>query len=179
MKKYLGVLLLLCLSGKSLAAPSDPDKTMGDVFQVAVPVAALGVAWAKGDEEGEKEWLRNTVASILATHATKYVFNSTSWGERPNGGRGSFPSGHTAAAASGAAFLTERYGWQYGLAAWAVTGYVAYTRVDEHEHRWRDVAAGAALSYGISKLFVTPENATHIAPIVGPRFIGLRWERSW
>ena len=179
MKKYLGVLILLCLPGISSAAPSDFDKTSGDVLQFAIPAAAFSVAWFKGDEEGEKEWLRNTVASFLATQATKAAFNSTSWGERPNGGRGSFPSGHTAFAASGAAFLTERYGWQYGLGAWALTGFVAYSRVDEREHRWRDVAAGAALSYGISKLFVTPENATHIAPIIGPDFIGLRWERSW
>ncbi len=179
MKKYLGVFLLFCLPGTGFAASGDLDKTSGDVLQFAIPAAALSVAWFKGDEEGEKEWLRNTVASVLATQATKLAFNSTSWGERPNGGRGSFPSGHTAFAASGAAFLTERYGWQYGLGAWALTGFVAYTRVDEREHRWRDVAAGAALSYGISKLFVTPENATHIAPVIGPGFIGLRWERSW
>lgn len=178
MKKYLGVVLLLCLPEVSFAL-DDPDKTAGDVLQFAVPVAALSVAWIKGDEEGEKEWLRNTVASFLVTQATKAAFNSTSWGERPNGGRGSFPSGHTAFAASGAAFLTERYGWQYGLGAWAVTGFVAYSRVDEREHRWRDVAAGAALSYGVSKLFVTPENASHLAPIIGPGFIGLRWQRSW
>ncbi len=177
MKKYLGILLLLCLPEISFAA--DTDKTAGDVLQFAVPAAALSVAWLKGDEEGEAEWLRNTTASVVATQVLKLAFNSTSWGERPNGGKGSFPSGHTAFAASGAAFLTERYGWEYGLGAWAVTGYVAYTRVAEREHRWRDVAAGAALSYGIGKLFVTPEAATHLAPIIGPHFIGLRWERSW
>lgn len=179
MKKYIGMFVLICLPASSFAGPGDPDKTAGDVLQFAVPLAALSVAWAKGDEEGEAEWARNTAASFVATQVLKAAVNSTSWGERPNGGKGSFPSGHTAFAASGAAFLTERYGWEYGLPAWALTGYVAYTRVDEHEHRWRDVAAGAALSYGISKLFVTPESATHIAPIIGPKFIGLRWERSW
>jgi membrane-associated phospholipid phosphatase len=173
------VLLIFCLPGIAFAAPSDPDKTAGDILQFAIPAAALSVAWLKGDDDGEAEWLRNTTASFVATQVAKLAFNSTSLGERPNGGRGAFPSGHTAFAASGAAFLTERYGWQYGLGAWALTGYVAYTRVDEREHRWRDVAAGAALSYGISKLFVTPEAATHLAPIIGPHFIGLRWERSW
>lgn len=178
MNKCIGMLLLL-YSTISFAGLKDPDKTAGDVLQFAVPAAALAVASFKGDDEGEKEWLRNTTASFLVTQAAKLAFNSTSWGERPNGGRNSFPSGHTAFAASGAAFLTERYGWQYGIGAWAVTGFVAYSRVDEREHRWRDVAAGALLSYGISKLFVTPEAATHLAPIIGPKFIGLRWERSW
>ena len=179
MQKIIAVLTLLCLPAISFAAPSDPDKTTGDILQFAVPAAALSVAWLKGDDEGETQWLRNTVASALATQVAKLAFNATAWGERPNGGRGSFPSGHTAFAASGAAFLTERYGWQYGILAWGLTGYVAYSRVDEREHHWRDVAAGAALSYGISKLFVTPESATHIAPVIGPGFIGLRWERSW
>ena len=179
MKKSIGMLLLLCLPTASFASSGDLDKTAGDVLQFAVPATAFAVAAFKGDEEGEKEWLRNTTASFLVTQATKLAFNSTSWGERPNGGHNSFPSGHTAFAASGAAFLTERYGWQYGIAAWAVTGFVAYSRVDEREHHWRDVAAGAALSYGISKLFVTPEAASHLAPIIGPKFIGLRWERSW
>lgn len=162
-----------------LAGSTDTDKLAGDVLQLAIPATALSVAWFKGDDEGEWQWLRNTAASTVATQTVKLIFNTTALGRRPGGGHGSFPSGHTAMAASGAAFLTERYGWEYGLPAWAATGFVAYSRVDENEHHWWDVAAGAALSAGISKLFVTPESATHLAPIVGPDFIGLRWERSW
>lgn len=177
--KKIMVALLIGLPTAGLAAPSDPDKTTGDILQFAVPVAGLAVAVLKGDDEGEAQWLRNTTASFLATQVLKVAFNSTSWGQRPNGGQHSFPSGHVAFAASGAAFLTERYGWQYGLLGWAATGYVAYSRVDEHEHHWRDVAVGAGLSYGISKLFVTPETATQLAPIIGPGFIGLRWQRSF
>lgn len=83
---------------------------------------------------------------------------------------------------SSAAFLQDRYGWKYDLPAYAVVAYVSYVRVDTDHHRWRDVAtgaAGAAVSYGISKLFVTPQNATHIAPVIGPDWLGLRWERSF
>ena len=80
---------------------------------------------------------------------------------------------------SGAAFLQDRYGWKYGLPAYALSGYVAWLRVDTGHHRWRDVIGGAALAYGVSKLFVTPQNATHIAPVIGPEFIGLRWGRSY
>jgi len=77
------------------------------------------------------------------------------------------------------ACLQDRYGWKYGLPAHALVAYVSYVRVDTDHHRWRDVAAGAAVSYGISKLFVTPENATHLAPVIGPDFLGMRWERSF
>jgi hypothetical protein len=60
-----------------------------------------------------------------------------------------------------------------------LTGYVAWVRVDNRDHHWRDVVAASALGYGVAKLFVTPENATHLAPVIGPDFLGLRWERSW
>ena len=39
--------------------------------------------------------------------------------------------------------------------------------------------AAAALSYGVAKLFVTPQYATHLAPVIGPDYLGLRWARSW
>lgn len=159
-------------------AATDADKMAGDVVQFVVPLAALSVAWSRDDVEGENQWIRNTGGSVLATEVAKLVFNQTSLGRRPNGGRGSFPSGHTAMAASGASFLGERYGWEYAIPAWLATGFVGYSRVDEHAHHWWDVAAGAALSVGISKLFVTPQ-ATHLAPIVEPHLIGLTLERSW
>ena len=178
--KILGRLALLAMLAFSTAAKAvDEDKLAGDILQYTVPVAALSVAFVKDDTEGEKQWLRNTAASAAAVEVTKLIFNQTGLGRRPEGDRGSFPSGHTAMAASGAAFLTERYGWEYGLPAWAVTGFVAYTRVDEGRHNWWDCVAGATLSYGISLLFVTRQSATQLAPVVGPDFIGLRWQRSF
>jgi hypothetical protein len=80
---------------------------------------------------------------------------------------------------SSAAFLQDRYGWQYGVPAYLLSGYVAYVRVDTEHHRWRDIIAGAALSYGVSKLYVTPQHATQIAPVVGPDYLGMSWKRSW
>jgi membrane-associated phospholipid phosphatase len=106
-------------------------------------------------------------------------FEQTSWGTRPNGHPYGFPSGHAAFVTSSAAFLQDRYGWKYGVPAYLLVGYVSYVRVDTDHHRWRDVIAGSLVSYGISKFFVTPQNATHIAPIIGPDMIGFRWERSF
>jgi len=155
------------------------DAMSGHVVMAAVPVAAFALAFFQDDVEGEKQWLRNVLANQFLTSVARLGFNETSWGERPNGGGYGFPSGHVAFIGSGASFLHERYGWQYGVPAWILTGYVAWTRVDNDNHHWRDVIASTALSYGVGKLFVTPENASHLAPVIGPEYLGLRWERSW
>jgi len=155
------------------------DNLSGDIITGVVPAAAFALAYFQGDVEGEKQWLRNTLVNQTLTSAARLGFNNTSWGKRPDGGPYGFPSGHVAFLASGASFLQERYGWEYGVPAWMLTGYVAYVRVDNRNHHWRDVVASSLLAYGVGKLFVTPENALNLAPVIGPDFMGLRWERSW
>ena len=155
------------------------SETSGDVVMAVVPVAALALAYFKDDVEGEKQWLRNVLANQFLTSVARVGIDQTSFGARPNGHRYAFPSGHVAFAGSGASFLSERYGWRYGVPAWLMTAYVANNRVQSDHHHWRDVIVSGALAYGVGKLFVTPENATYLAPVIGPQFVGLRWERSW
>lgn len=166
---------LLRVSSEAQAA----NAISGHIVMAAVPVGALATAYFKDDSEGEKQFVHNLLANQLLNSTLRLAFNFTSWGERPNGGDFGFPSGHVAFAGAGASFLEERYGWQYGVPAWLATGYVAWVRVDNRDHHARDVIAAAALAYGVGKLFVTPENATHLAPVVGPDWVGLRWQRSW
>ena len=178
--RYLAaVAVIFCLLNTATVARGGDTSLAGDILTGAIPLSALALAYFKGDTEGEKQWLRNVVANQLLTSAARLGFNQTSWGERPNGHRYGFPSGHVAFVASGASFLQERYGWQYGVPAWLLTGYVAYNRVENGHHHWRDVIASGAVAYGVGKLFVTPEIATYLAPVVGPDFIGMRFERSW
>ena len=80
---------------------------------------------------------------------------------------------------SGATFLGQRYGWKWGIPAYLAAACVAYVRVDEDKHHWRDVIAASTLAYGVALLTVTPENATYLAPVIGPDFLGLRWQRSF
>jgi len=167
---------LLCLH--SLAAAAS-EQLPADIVTVLLPLTSYGIARYKGDVEGSKQFLRSTGASLVVNSSLRLAFNGTSWGERPNGSPYGFPSGDAGFVTSSAAFLQDRYGWKYSLPAHALVAYVSYVRVDTDHHRWRDVAAGAAVSYGISKLFVTPENATHLAPVIGPDFLGMRWERSF
>jgi membrane-associated phospholipid phosphatase len=173
------LVLTLALLGTGSVVRAQDTSLAGDILTGLLPVTAFGIAYFKGDTEGEKQWARNVAANQFLATAARVGFNETSWGTRPGGGSYGFPSGHVAFIASGAAFLQERYGWMYGVPAWAVTGYVAFNRVDNNHHRWRDVVASSVLAYGVGKLFVTPEIATHLAPVIGPDFMGLRWSRSF
>lgn len=176
--RYLAVVAVI-FALLNMTTTARGEDLSADITIAVVPAAAFAVAFFKNDTEGEKQWLRNVLANQFVTSAARVGFNETSWGKRPNGSRYGFPSGHVAFIASGASFLQERYGWQYGIPAWLATGYVAWNRVDNGHHRWRDVVASTAIGYGVGKLFVTPENATHLAPVIGPNFMGMRWERSW
>lgn len=176
--RFSAAIFLMCslFSGNALAVTG--SELSGDIVTGLVPLGALTIAYFKDDTEGEKQWWRNTLASQLLNTVARVAFNSR-YGERPNGGEYGFPSGHVSFVVSGAAFLQERYGWKYGVPAYLLAGYVASERVRDDKHHWRDVIAASALSYGVAQLFVTPENAMHLAPVIGPDFIGLRWQRSF
>lgn len=182
-KLHLSAAMAVMLTLHSIPAAADDEysgsELSADIVTGLLPLTAYAITYFKDDREGGKQFLRSNAVSLVLNTTLRVAFNETSWGERPNGSPYGFPSGHTAFVVSSAAFLQDRYGWKYGLPAYALVGYVSYVRVDTDHHRWRDVIAGAALSWGVSKLFVTPEKATHIAPIIGPEFLGLRWERSF
>lgn len=163
-KSRLGlILLLVCtLNSYSLSAAvvhsGDTDLAIGDFAQLFLPGLGLAMTLYQGDKEGTQQWWKSTGSTVVATQLLKQTFANSSIGTRPNGGAKSFPSGHTAGACSGAAFLTTRYGWQYGAPAYVLAGFVGYTRVDESQHHWRDVIAGCALGVGFNYQFVTPRN---------------------
>ena len=180
--------LLMCLMVEALglhAATAMAGEERGtdiwaaDILTAVVPLTGLSVAYFTHDTEGKKEWLRNIVVNQVLTSALRLGFNETSWGRRPDGNDYGFPSGHVAAVMAGATFLGERYGWKWGAPAYLASAYVAYVRIDNDKHHLRDVIASGALAYGVAWLTVTPKNPTHLAPVIGPDFIGLRWKRSF
>lgn len=184
MTRYLLVSLMvaaLALSANPTMAGSDygNDELATDILTAAVPLTGLAVAYITDDTEGQKQWLRNTGVNQVLITSLRLGFNETSLGERPNGHEYGFPSGHVGFVMSGATFLGERYGWKWGTPAYLAAAYVAYVRVDDDHHHWRDVIAAGALAYGVARLTVTPENATYLAPVIGPDFLGLRWQRSF
>jgi membrane-associated phospholipid phosphatase len=162
-------------------AGSDILQSYGDVMQFALPAAALGITALKDDSEGYKQWLRDMAASMTVTYAVKYAANNSTLGQRPhkNDGGYSFPSGHTAAACAGSAYLGKRYGWEYGVPAFGLAALTGYSRINAREHHWRDVIAGCALSYAMTEFFVTRQGMENIIPVIGPDFIGFRFAMTY
>jgi membrane-associated phospholipid phosphatase len=176
---HLSAALVVLFSLLPGVAAEGSEESSADIATLLMPLGTYAIASFKNDDEGKSQFLRSTGMSLVLNSVARLAFNETSWGKRPNGKEYGFPSGHTAFVVSSAAFLQDRYGWQYGVPAYLLSGYVAYVRVDTEHHRWRDIIAGAALSFGVSKFYVTPQHATQIAPVVGPDYLGMRWERSW
>lgn len=148
-KKWLSI-IGFTVSFPSLASPLT---TYGDIAQIGIPLTGAAVAIFKEDYQGFWQLTEGAVYTAAATHALKYTLNHT----RPNGGNYSFPSGHTSAAFQGASFLQMRYGYQWGVPAYALSALVGYSRVRSDSHHWRDVVAGAALASGIQYLITRKE----------------------
>ncbi len=176
---------LLC-SGLVLApacfAEANRDQLQLSNWLKYLPAAgAAAYTGYQGDNAGLWQLGGEVAATVAATQALKYAFKDGDWGTRPDGGSKSFPSGHTSTACSGAAYLGERYGWRQAAPAYAISAWVAYIRVNEDKHYVRDVVAGCALAYGLSKLIVRPWLPAEVTvlPVVGPKQIGLNLSARW
>jgi hypothetical protein len=99
----------------------------------------------------------------LITGAMKVVISRT----RPNGGKYSYPSGHSSVAFSTAAVITNHLGWKWGVPSFAAAAYVGISRMQENKHFLSDVVAGGILGTyigfrlsrhqaGVSKLIISP-----------------------
>jgi membrane-associated phospholipid phosphatase len=127
-------------------------ESLGTNIAIAMPVAAVGIAAYKRDWKGVVYLGLDTVATVGAAFALKQIIKE----RRPDGSDfKSFPSDTTALSAASSSFLWARYGWEYGLPATLVTGFVAFSRVDGDKHHWYDVAASEVLSIGFAAL-LTP-----------------------
>jgi membrane-associated phospholipid phosphatase len=85
--------------------------------------------------------IRAQVLTGVLTQGLKFGVDRT----RPNGGRRSFPSGHSSASFASAAVLGGHFGWKAGLPAYAVAGFIGWTRVRDHVHYPSDVVFGATM----------------------------------
>ncbi|WP_039383481.1 phosphatase PAP2 family protein, partial [Neochlamydia sp. TUME1] len=125
-----------------------------DIGQVALPVISGGYALFKKDYKGFG-WL---ALSTLITQICLEILKRIVPEKRPTGSSRSFPSGNTAAAFLGPAFLVIRYGHSILSPAVAfsylATIGVAIGRVLIKVHWPHDVLAGAALASTISYLTI-------------------------
>ncbi len=150
--------LLFLLSSMANAQSRKAVETSTDIAMFAPAAVGAGVAFVKGDYKGLLQLGESLVASVAVSYALKYTVKK----ERPDGSDfRSFPSNHTGFSFSGATFLLKRYGWEWGVPAYLLSGYVAWGRVYAERHDAWDVLAGAAIGVGSGLLFTTPFARKH------------------
>ena len=155
------LLALLFLSSPGLEAQKEGVRHAGDVFVVAIPVAALSATWVLHDREGAHQFLKAFLTNTAATEALKLVISR----ERPDASDDhSFPSGHTSTSFQGASFIHIRYGLLKGLSAYAAATFVGFSRVYSDKHYVSDVLAGAALGTLSSYLFTDRFKGVEVIP---------------
>lgn len=120
-----------------------------DVGQIGLPTLAGIYALKKKDYEGATYLIFSAIVNQVAVEVLKRVFNA----RRPNGGKHSFPSGHTSAAFLGPFFLMARYRFSIinplVCSSMLAALLVGVGRVAIRAHWPRDIVAGAALAYGV------------------------------
>ena len=145
----LAAFFLLAASG---AARADGIATTGTAVAIALPLVAGGISLYQDDRIGLAELTVDTFATVGTAYALKHVVHE----ERPDHSDAqSFPSDTSALAFAPAQYLWDRYGWEYGVPAYAAAIYTGYSRVEAKEHHWYDVAASAGFAFGFSKIFTT------------------------
>jgi membrane-associated phospholipid phosphatase len=152
---FKAALLLFCLLTTGVAqARADGVETAGTALSVALPLFAGTMTLRNDDAEGRWQLAEALALTAGVTYGLKYSIDAT----RPNGGNHSFPSAHTSVSFAAADFVGRRYGWQYGIPAYAAAGFVGYSRVEAKAHHRYDVVAGAALGILSDALFTSRFN---------------------
>jgi membrane-associated phospholipid phosphatase len=136
----------------SAATTTPPDQGLRDVGQgvaIALPIVAGGISIYKDDWNG----VGQLVLATGATVGTSLLLSRFVKEERPycKGLPGcdnrSFPSDTAALAFAPAQYLWNRYGWEYGVPAYAAAGFVGASRIVSKEHWVWDVAASGGIAW--------------------------------
>ena len=148
-------LLSLPAAMPAAAGPVSLDDYADGARFLIPALAAVGTV-AVGDKDGFMQLAFSAANTVALTEALKLAIHA----DRPNGkGDDSFPSGHAATAFAGAAFVHDRYGWQWGIPAELAAAGVAYAQVHNGDHRWGDVVAGATIAQLSAYFYVDPRDS--------------------
>jgi membrane-associated phospholipid phosphatase len=95
--------------------------------------------------------------------------------DRPDGGRNSFPSGHSSAAFTTATVLQRHLGWKVGVPAIGVAMYVAGSRLRDNQHYMSDVIFGAAVGVAAGRSVTVGRGRGRFAvePVAAPGVAGI------
>jgi membrane-associated phospholipid phosphatase len=153
-----------------IAMTADPIENTGNILLFALPASAVGLSLFHEDLTGLFQYGASAAITDIATLTLKNSVHEL----RPNGSDYlSFPSGHSSTTFAAAAFIQRRYGWELGIAAYALAAFTGYSRIESREHYFHDVAAGAAIGISSSYLFTRPFHRFHLQPTTDGKHVGV------
>jgi len=176
-KLYSLVLVLIIgafpLTGNGQQAIED----WGHGIQIGLPISALVLTAAQKDKEGAIQLFKSFAVQSASTIILKRTINR----RRPNGGKYSFPSGHTSLSFMSATYVWKRYGYQWGIPTTLLAGFVGYSRagIDDPVHYYSDVFAGAAIGILSSYIFTKKRKGLDIQVDGGASHVGVRLKWRW
>lgn len=150
--------LMLTTAGVSGAQSQFVDRST-DLLCLAPSVSGLVKSAMEKDKEGFIQLGLSSVTGIALNYGLNVVISKDRpvTGDSPDwSDHHAFPSTHTMAAFDGATFLIRRYGWKWGLPAYAISSYVAWGRVQTGKHDCWDVLGGAAVGACSALIFTRP-----------------------
>ena len=152
------LLLTIFLFSKFTYTQNKTVETTGDIFLYVLPAVTLGATLLKKDKMGTKQFAKSFILNQVVTFSLKAITNHP----RPDlSNNNAFPSGHTSTTFQSASFIQQRYGWKYGIPAYAIAGFTAYSRIEAKKHDGWDIAAGIIIGVGSTYLFTTPYEKEH------------------
>jgi membrane-associated phospholipid phosphatase len=75
--------------------------------------------------------------------------------------------------------MRKRYGWEYGVPAYAAASFVAYSRVEAKQHFPHDVIAGAAIGIASSYIFTRPYKGWHVQVDGDTKHFAFSFSHTW
>jgi membrane-associated phospholipid phosphatase len=94
---------------------------------------------------------RRMIDTLVLTDLSTLAVKGIAGSDRPNGQRWGFPSGHAASSFAVATLVDDEFGHGWGTMAYALAGFVGWSRIDGGKHDVSDVFFGAAMGIVIAR----------------------------
>ena len=166
--------ILLLILSTSVHSNTANIKYWGDQGRYIIPIASAIPTLILRDLPGFTQIGMAEIVSQGTTEGLKLLTRET----RPNGDCcNSFPSGHSSASFTGAAFVHFRYGFEYSIPLYIGSAFVAYSRVRVSAHYAHDVIAGAGIGILASYLSTTAYKNNNISFVVDSKYAGIFYRK--
>lgn len=154
----------------------DSGNVIGSAVTLAAATGTLLLIAPFTDNQKFKSFSFTMAQAVILDGALISVLKLSVSRQRPNGHNdNSFASFHASGTTAVATLLQHYYGWKWGVPAYAVAGFVAFSRVEGGQHYLSDVIFGATLGYiaGMTAIRGTDRSVAQrrltVYPIVGNR----------